>query len=74
MFQFHDGSIKGSNTLTMFGLSVAFQFHNGSIKGSALITYYIVLFRFQFHNGSIKGKQKLLNDLHKQVSIPQWFD
>ena len=59
MFQFHNGSIKGSSLSPGPLPTPEFQFHNGSIKGTIEEASAAALALFQFHNGSIKGQSSL---------------
>ena len=75
MFQFHNGSIKRLGVRAACEVGRRFQFHNGSIKSEYAETNSDSDSEFQFHNGSIKSWPTAdINDSHRCVSIPQWFD
>jgi len=74
-FQFHNGSIKTTPTITKIVERSQFQFHNGSIKTFRRQFRQKAWRRFQFHNGSIKTKITFAAaTLDSQISIPQWFN
>ena len=53
-FQFHNGSIKSSDSIKEISTYTMFQFHNGSIKRNHQAAREANYEMFQFHNGSIK--------------------
>ena len=55
MFQFHDGSIKGTSSLMLYGQNTKFQFHDGSIKGMLPLSF--LLFYHCFNSTMVRLKE-----------------
>ena len=55
LFQFHEGPIKTTLTITLSLLNIVFQFHEGPIKTLGLLHLAVRNpSEFQFHEGPIK--------------------
>ena len=58
LFQFHNGTIKSSQSDNTVTDSQLFQFHNGTIKRLTFKLKMEFTNQFQFHNGTIKSEMK----------------